>query len=154
PYVGVKYHARTNQPAQLISLHNFEGGYCGVCNVEGGITNICYLTHRDSLKDHRDIDTMEKAVLSRNPRLRELFVSAEFIHAQPEVINEISFETKRPVENHILMAGDAAGMIAPVCGNGMAIAIHSGQLLAGLVGDFCENRLDRSTMEAVYSRAW
>ena len=34
PWVGVKYHARTGQPENVISLHNFEGGYCGVCNVE------------------------------------------------------------------------------------------------------------------------
>lgn len=154
PYVGVKYHARTNHPGNLISLHNFDGGYCGVCNVENGITNICYLTHRDNLKRHKDVRIMENAIISRNPRLADLFSRAAFVLDKPEVINEISFETKSPVENHILMAGDAAGMIAPVCGNGMAIAIHSGKMLAKFIKAFCQEKTDRQTMEQDYSRAW
>ena len=39
PYMGVKYHVRSDQPHNRISLHNFPGGYCGVSNVENGITN-------------------------------------------------------------------------------------------------------------------
>ena len=70
---------------------------------------------------------MERQVLLKNPHLKRIFSEADFVFGRPEVINEISFETKDPVENHILMAGDAAGMITPVCGNGMAIAIHSGK---------------------------
>ena len=154
PFAGVKYHARTNHPDNLISLHNFERGYCGVCNVDHGVTNLCYLTHRDNLKESGGIEAMEKKVLFRNPLIRDLFSNADFIFKKPEVINEISFETKRPVENHILMAGDAAGMITPVCGNGMAMAIHSGKILADLVSAFCKNTINRETLEAEYRNAW
>ena len=52
---------------------------------------------------------------------------------KPEVINEITFEKQDPVSNHILMCGDAAGMITPLCGNGMAMAIHSAKILSGLI---------------------
>ena len=31
------------------------------------------------------------------------------------------------------MAGDAAGMITPLCGNGMAMAIHSAKILTDLI---------------------
>jgi flavin-dependent dehydrogenase len=154
PYVGVKYHARTNYPDDLISLHNFEGGYCGVSKVDGGITNLCYLTHRDNLKQAGDIRAMEKAVLFRNPLIRNIFMEADFIFEKPEVINEISFATKGAVENHILMAGDAAGMITPVCGNGMAIAIHSGKILAGFVKAFCQGKIERVALEDGYRAAW
>ena len=53
PYVGVKYHVRTQHPSNLIALHNFRGGYCGISNIEDGKTNLCYLTHRDNLKKFR-----------------------------------------------------------------------------------------------------
>lgn len=154
PFVGVKYHMRSAQPENLISLHNFTGGYCGVCNVEGGITNVCYLTHRDNLRKFGTIEEMERNVLFSNPHLRDLFGDSAFIFKRPEVINEISFETKGPVENHILMAGDAAGMIAPLCGNGMAIAIRSAKILAEQVVSFCNDRIDRQSMEDQYRIRW
>ncbi len=154
PYVGVKYHVRSDQPADLISLHNFPGGYCGVCNVEDGVTNLCYLTIRDNLRRYGDIQEMEKNVLFTNPLIKKLFTESTFLFRKPEVINEISFETQRPIENHILMAGDAAGMITPVCGNGMAIAIHSAKLLSNLIVEFCDNRINRTTLEERYYQAW
>lgn len=49
PYVGVKYHIKTNYPYDLIALHNFNGGYLGISNIEAGKTNFCYLVHRDRL---------------------------------------------------------------------------------------------------------
>jgi flavin-dependent dehydrogenase len=154
PYIGVKYHVRSNHPDDLISLHNFPGGYCGVCNVEDGITNLCYLTHRENLKAFGEIREMERKVLYTNPLIEEIFTQSTFILEKPEVINEVSFETKGPVENHILMAGDAAGMITPVCGNGMAIAIHSAKILSELVTDFCRSKISRGSLEARYRQAW
>lgn len=154
PYVGVKYHIRCDQPDNVIALHNFHGGYCGVCAVEDGITNLCYLTHRDNVKAFGNLADMEKAVLFRNPKIRELFDGASFVFGKPEVINEISFETKAPVENHILMAGDAAGMITPVCGNGMAIAIRSAKIVSDLIKEFCAGRIDRLVLEERYSHLW
>jgi flavin-dependent dehydrogenase len=154
PYVGVKYHIRSDQPENLISLHNFSGGYCGVCNVEGGVTNLCYLSHRDNVRKFGDLKQMEIEILCRNPFLQDIFLNSTFIFKKPEVINEISFETKGPVENHILMAGDAAGMITPVCGNGMAIAIHSAKILSDLLKEYCLDKIDREVLERRYRISW
>ena len=154
PYVGVKYHVRTHQPEDLISIHNFPGGYCGVSNIEEGVTNLCYLVRREQLKKYGDIPQMEAAALHSNPLLRKIFDDAGFLFQKPEVINEVSFETKGPVENHMLMVGDAAGMIAPVCGNGMAMAIHSAKIVSRLVQDYCAGRLNRQQLEKEYQREW
>lgn len=152
PYVGIKYHAKTNHPEHIIALHNFKGGYCGVSRVEDAKTNICYLVHRDQLKQAGSIEVLEKKVLFENPNLQKLFTQAEFIFHKPEVINEISFETKEPVCNHILMVGDAAGMIAPLCGNGMAMAIHSAKILSDLI---IENKnFSLNELEKLYSKLW
>jgi flavin-dependent dehydrogenase len=155
PYVGVKYHVRTSFPDDLIALHNFEGGYCGVSNVENDITNLCYLVHRDVVRTYKGIGEMEKAVLYKNPHLRELFTTSDFLFDRPETINEITFETKEPVYRHVLMVGDAAGMITPLCGNGMAMAIHSAKLACDHVKQFIlDKRYSRQQMETDYARTW
>lgn len=154
PFVGVKYHVRTDNPTNQIALHNFQGGYCGINSVENGISNICYLSERENLKKFGSIEVMEENILHRNPHLKYLFANSDFLLQKPEVINEISFETKLPVENHILMAGDSAGMIAPLCGNGMAIAVHSAKIAVDVISDFFAAKISRAEMERRYARAW
>jgi menaquinone-9 beta-reductase len=155
PYIGVKYHVRTNHPDDLIALHNFPGGYCGMSNIEDGKTTLCYLSHRENLKRFRNIREMEEKILFQNPLLRSVFMNSEFLFERPEVINEISFETKAPVNNHVLMAGDAAGMIAPLCGNGMAMAIHSSKILSELVIRYVEDKnFSREKLEKTYQHEW
>lgn len=155
PYVGVKYHLRTDHPQDLIALHNFPGGYCGMSCVEDNKVNLCYLTNRKNLKAYRNIADMERAVLFRNPKLKFIFENAEFLLNPPETINEISFETKSPVEDHILMAGDAAGMITPLCGNGMAMAIHAGKILSELIiKHYREQSFSRELLERTYTSVW
>ncbi len=155
PYVGVKYHVRTNHPHNLIALHNFRGGYCGISNIEDGKTNLCYLTHRDNVKKFKNICEMETEVLFENPHLRSIFENSEFLFEKPETINEISFETKEPVWNHILMTGDAAGMITPLCGNGMAMAIHSAKILSDLIKEnFESGKFNRIQQEKQYASSW
>lgn len=156
PYVGVKYHIRLSDfPADLISLHNFQNGYCGISQVENNTINLCYLTHRENVRSHGTLRAMEEAVLYRNPFLKRIFNEAEFLFDRPETINEISFEPKSPVENHILMSGDAAGMITPLCGNGMAMAIHSAKILSEYLLRFCrESSYTREMLERNYSASW
>lgn len=156
PYVGVKYHVRIPAyPDNLITLHNFSNGYCGISRVEGGVINVCYLTHRDNVRAHGSIRAMEEAVLFRNPFIQDIFEQAEFLFERPETINEISFETKGPVDNHILMGGDAAGMITPLCGNGMAIAIHSAKLISEHILRYIhETNYNRDQLEHDYAAAW
>jgi len=154
PYVGVKYHVRIDHKPGLIALHNFKDGYCGISNVEDGKTNLCYLTHRKNMKEHGNIRKMEEEVLFRNPFLKSIFERALFLFEKPEVINEISFETKKPVEDHVLMVGDAAGMITPLCGNGMAMAIHSAKIASKWLTRFSIGEIDRAEMEAGYSSEW
>jgi menaquinone-9 beta-reductase len=156
PYVGVKYHIRMKEfPDDLIALHNFKDGYCGISRVEDDRINLCYLTHRKNVKDYGNLRAMEEAILFQNPFLKKIFEESTFLFDKPETINEISFETKAPVEQHILMAGDAAGMITPLCGNGMAIAIHSAKILSEHILRFChEDNYSREKMEQDYTNRW
>ena len=155
PYIGVKYHINTELVSpDVIELHNFSGGYCGISKVENEAFNLCYLSHRDNLSSHKELPKMEAAILHQNPFLEKIFKESKFLFEQPEVINEISFEKKEPVFSHILMSGDSAGMIAPLCGNGMAMAIHSAKILSTLILKFFEEEINREELENSYSIEW
>jgi menaquinone-9 beta-reductase len=154
PYVGVKYHIRTAHPSNRIALHNFKDGYCGISNVEEGKSTLCYLTHRNNVKQFGNLKEMEEKVLFQNPFLKTIFTQSEFLFEKPEVINEISFATKSPIENHVLMSGDAAGMITPLCGNGMAMAIHSAKVASEEIEKYCSGILSRNELEQNYSSKW
>lgn len=154
-YIGVKYHVRIDYPEDLVALHNFPGGYCGINRVENGIYNLCYLAKKKILKISGNIAEMEAKYLHKNPRLREIWQQAEFLWEKPEVINEVSFAPKKPVENGILMLGDAAGLITPLCGNGMAMAIHAGAAAAKLLSATdASERMDPAMIEKKYSEWW
>ena len=72
----------------------------------------------------------------------------------PLTISQISFEDKPKIENHVLMIGDSAGLIHPLCGNGMAMAIHSAKIASELVDDFLQNKISRASMESNYISIW
>ena len=154
PYLAVKYHLHANLPTDLIALHNFENGYAGISAIEDEKFCFCYLTTRNNLKRHGTIPEMEKKVLSLNPFLKEVFRESEFLYGHPEVINEISFAPKTAVTDHILCAGDAAGLITPLCGNGMAMALHSGKMLTEAVKSYFLEHGNRQQLEENYTRAW
>jgi flavin-dependent dehydrogenase len=155
PYLGVKHHLRLPDfPRDLIALHNFADGYAGISAIEDGKLCFCYLTTRHNLKTHGTIAQLEARVLAQNPHLARILTEAEFLYAQPEVINEISFAPKSCVENHVLMCGDAAGLITPLCGNGMAMAMHGAAIAANHLQSFLAGRTTRAQLEVAYRREW
>lgn len=154
PYIGVKHHLRLDFPPDLIALHNFKDGYAGIVAIEDGRFCLCYLTTRQNLKACGSIPEMEQRLLARNPFLKQAYAQAEFLYPQPEVINEISFAPKACVEDHVLMCGDAAGLITPLCGNGMAMAIHSAKLLSTHLLPYLQGQGSRNQLEAAYRQEW
>ena len=157
PYLGVKYHIKTDFPKNTIQLDNFEGGYCGINKIEDDLFCLCYLTKNDQLKKYGSIPEMEKNVLYKNPHLKHIFENSEFVWDKPETINEISFERKSILENHILMSGDSAGMIAPLCGNGMAMAIRSAKVLSDVIIKHASQNIlgnIRANLEKEYAQIW
>ncbi len=154
-YIGVKYHIRYPQPKEKIALHNFYNGYCGISNIEDRKCCLCYLTTANNLQQNNNsIRQMEENILWQNPKLKEIFSSAEFLYAAPFAISQISFNKKKQVENNILMIGDAAGMITPLCGNGMSMAMHAAKLAFENIHPFLQQKTTRLQMEQSYTNQW
>ncbi|MCL7762071.1 NAD(P)/FAD-dependent oxidoreductase [Polaribacter sp. Z014] len=155
PYLGVKIHVKGSFKEDLVALHNFKGGYCGVSKVENDAINLCYITNYASFKKYKNIDDFQEQVVFKNQFLKEIFNNSQAIFEKPLTISQISFETKKPVENHILMCGDSAGMIHPLCGNGMSMAIQSAQIASKLILNYLKGEIEsRNELEKQYIRQW
>ena len=155
PWLAVKAHYSGKVSDGMVALHNFNGGYCGVSKVENDIINICYLADYATFKKYKNIEDYQKNVLYKNKHLKSVFENSNLLFDKPLTISQISFDKKRPVENHILMIGDAAGLIHPLCGNGMAMAIHSAKIASELILDYhSENITSRSILEKQYAEQW
>ncbi|MBC7887646.1 MAG: FAD-dependent monooxygenase [Ferruginibacter sp.] len=154
-YIAVKYHIKTTFPADTIALHNFKNGYCGISTIEADQCCLCYLTTSANLKlNNNSIPEMERNVLSKNKYLQTIFEKSELLYKSPVTISQISFSKKSQVDNHILLLGDAAGMITPLCGNGMSMALHSSKIAAAFIGAYLQNSISREEMEKGYAKKW
>jgi flavin-dependent dehydrogenase len=154
-YIAVKYHIKTNWPANVIGLHNFRGGYCGISRIEDDKYCLCYLTTAANLKrNSNSIPLMQEKILFRNPALKNIFLTSEFLFKTPLVISQISFSKKSLIENNMLMLGDSSGMIAPLCGNGMSMALYSSKLASASIHFFFQKQLVREEMEQEYAQRW
>jgi len=154
-WLAVKAHYNYDFPEDTVALHNFEGGYCGLSKVENNAVNACYLTTFKSFKKAGNIDALQKNNLSKNPYLKHFFSHSKSIFEKPLTISQVSFQKKEPVEDHVFMLGDSAGLIHPLCGNGMAMAIHSAKIFSELfLKEYITGSIDRNKLEHNYKTLW
>ena len=155
PWLGVKAHYKADFPNNLVALHSFEGGYCGLSKTETGAVNACYLATYASFKRFGNVTDFQNNVLSQNPHLKDFFSRASMLFPKPLTISQISFEKKSPVESGIFMVGDSAGLIHPLCGNGMAMAIMGAKMFSELfLGHFGKREFTLQLLEKEYRRVW
>lgn len=155
PYLAVKMHVKGNFSENVVALHNFKGGYCGVSMVENDLINLCYITEFEAFKQFKDVEEFQQKVLFKNHHLKTIFENSTAVFDAPLTISQISFSNKSQVESHIIMCGDTAGMIHPLCGNGMSMAIRSAQLACeALIDFFQDTSISRDQMEQTYQKSW
>ena len=154
-YVGVKYHARLDKPDDVIELHCFHRGYCGISPVEEGKHCICYLTSEKKLRAAGNtITRLEERIRSENPLLGKALREAVMLTGRPVTVSQIGFSPRNRVNDHVLMLGDAAGMIPPLCGNGMSMALHSSKLALDPISRYLQGSISRESMEREYRVRW
>ncbi|WP_367209010.1 NAD(P)/FAD-dependent oxidoreductase [Sphingobacterium sp. R2] len=155
PWIAVKAHYFADFPSDLIALHHFKGGYCGISKVEDSQVNLCYLADLDTFKRYKNIEDFQQYVLSKNRYLKCFFEHSKLIFDKPLTISQFSFDKKSAVEDHILMIGDTAGLIHPFCGNGMAMAIHGAKIASELIVDYYNGHIhSRNQLERAYVSQW
>jgi menaquinone-9 beta-reductase len=154
-YIGVKYHIESNLANNRIELHNFKDGYCGISKVDMNRFCLCYLSKSSNLQSAgNDLKKMEETVLYQNPFLKKHFTNSKFLYDKPLIISNVYFEPKTTNQNGVLLLGDAAGAITPLCGNGMSMAMRSSKILANLLIAYFDEKIDKKTLFEQYKLSW
>lgn len=154
PYVAFKAHFAGEAREGAIELYPFPFGYCGVLGDENGEVNVCWIGRSDQLKSaggspEKLIDTILAQNAALASRISRLERDQDFLAA-----GQISFRQKELFALDVCMIGDAAGMIAPLCGDGMAMALRSAELAAPLVDRFLSGALDPASLKRAYGKMW
>lgn len=172
PFLGLKRHLRATDDdvgranfaalAGSVELYVFDGGYCGLAPIETGAVNACLLLHRRFVAPLADAawPTVLAAAGRANPalaaRLQGLAPADDTVHA----VAQVSLHFKDRGNALALFAGDAAGMIAPLAGDGQAMALGGAVRLADLIAHALPgagSRLDdddRARLAAAWNGAW
>ncbi|MEJ2162585.1 MAG: NAD(P)/FAD-dependent oxidoreductase [Robiginitalea sp.] len=155
PWMGIKMHYRARYPSDKVGLYCFKGGYGGLSVTETGSVNFCYLIHKERFRETPNLDSCTRRLLQEHPSLGEILESATPLFKAALGISNIAFGRKDLVSNHILLSGDAAQLIHPLCGNGMAMAIETGRIQSHFAAGFLQGSVkDRTIMERQYRQAW
>lgn len=155
PTFALKAHYHGPPLGRRVELHGFDGGYCGLAEIEGGQINLCLLAETRVLRAcGGDPQRLVAQVLPTNPALAAWLADAERISDRFLAISQIPFIPKRAVVNDVLLLGDAAGLISPLAGDGMAMALGAAEMVAPLVMATLAGRLGGAALTAAYTRQW
>lgn len=150
---GFKRHYRGAPDDHSIELHSFGRGYLGVNAVDGGRTNICGLVHAERLSGHKGRwDSFVDRIRLEHPQIDAMY--SKFLPAQDGFLTSepVIFRARSPVERNIVMIGDASGVIDPLTGNGMAMALQSALVAAPFIVRLLATK-DRQAVEREYVEA-
>ncbi len=131
-WMGVKAHYEGEWKSNEVALFQFDGGYCGVSKVENGKINVCYLVQTEAFKKIGNLDDFERKVMFLNPSFKSAMTGLKRTMNR-KVISQIYFGKKEKASREATFLGDSAGMIYPLAGNGMAIAIHTAKIYSELL---------------------
>jgi menaquinone-9 beta-reductase len=127
-YVETAGHAASS-PA-LGEMHIRFGRYIGVAPVPGGLTNVCLVKPwRPGNRTFGNPRDMLLGELAADPMLRDRFAGAR-LAGPPAVLGPLAVDVRDAAIDGLLIAGDAAGFVDPMTGDGLCFAIRGAELAA------------------------
>jgi flavin-dependent dehydrogenase len=139
--VGMKMYfrltpARTAALSGTIVLMLFPGGYAGLQCVEAGRTVLCVAIGGGSFQTiggtWSDVLTM---LAASSPQFDRMLAGAESLLSRPVAVAGVPYGFLHPAnadDASLFRVGDQAAVIPSLTGDGIAIALHSGSLAAGV----------------------
>ena len=117
-------------PTPVGEMHVRRGYYIGVAPIPGGLTNVC-LVKPSGAGDPElgDPAALLTRVLARDPQLRDRAAGARLI-GPPIVLGPLAVDVRDAAIDGLLLAGDAAGFIDPMTGDGLRFATHGAEFAA------------------------
>lgn len=133
PMVGIKCAFAPSPSGRealegTIALALFADGYAGLQMVEGGRANLCLATRESRLRAAGGPAGMVATAIRESALLGEAIGDAAPLDARPLAVARVPYGYVRraSIAEGVYAVGDQAGVIPSFCGDGMAIALHSG----------------------------
>src|SRR5581483_12440807 len=131
-YEGVEPcgQAPPDRAAAFGEMHVRRHGYVGVAPVGPGLTNVCVVRPSapgDAVMS--DPVGLLDATLTSDAQLAPRFADARRV-TRPVVLGPLAVDVVPPALEGLLLAGDAAGFIDPMTGDGLRFAFRGGELAA------------------------
>lgn len=108
-------------------MHVRETRYIGVAPLAPGLSNVCIVTAQRQALAHPAALLLH--VLRTEPELAARFASARMVE-RPVMLGPLAVECAAPGCAGLLLAGDAAGFVDPMTGDGLRFAMRGAELAA------------------------
>lgn len=108
-------------------MHVRRGAYFGIAPMPGGAANVCVVT--GPRPEGRDPADIMRRVINADRAIAMRFASATFL-GKPRVLGPLAAEATACGVEGLLLAGDAAGFVDPMTGDGLHLAMRGGILAA------------------------
>jgi flavin-dependent dehydrogenase len=138
-----------------VVLHVFHGGYLGLSLVEEGRISLGALaTPSVAQEAHHDFDRLLARLSAESPAL-----AADLAGLAPEpgpalVSEPVHLGARGATWREVLLAGDAAGVVDPYTGSGMALALRTGEAAGALLAEHAAGRVAATALASEWARRW
>jgi geranylgeranyl reductase family protein len=112
-------------------MHVRSDGYIGVAPLPGDVANVCVVRELNNIfrAQRANAESIIDRAVCEDPVLRERFVSARQISSVTS-LGPLAVECRAAGYPGLLLAGDAAGFVDPMTGDGLRFALRGGELAA------------------------
>jgi len=112
-------------------MHVRSDGYIGVAPLPGDIANVCVVRELKNIFRAQRVNAegVIDLAVRQDPVLRERFVGARQI-SEVTSLGPLAVECRAAGYPGLLLAGDAAGFVDPMTGDGLRFALRGGELAA------------------------
>lgn len=132
---GAYFEGVEEMTSDLGEMHVRPHHYMGVAPVPGGVANVCYVS--EAREGFRNPATLLSSRLAADPLLRDRFAHARL--ASPvTLLGPLAVDVPVAGAPGLLLAGDAAGFIDPITGDGLRFALRGGELAADTARHFLD----------------
>ena len=144
-WIGMKGHYYENDSLPSCDLYFFEGGYCGVQPLSGGIVNAAAMARADIANNLQTVFSMNPDLEARSRNWRP---AIDAVSTAPLI-----FRPAKTQDRGMILVGDAAAFMDPFAGDGISMALYSGRLAAQALSSYLGNHCSLQSAMGEYERA-
>jgi flavin-dependent dehydrogenase len=132
-------------------MHVRSGRYVGLAPLPGGLTNVCLVAPAPALQRAGGAERALSRAVAEDPMLAERFVGARAA-TRPAVLGPLGVDGRAAGVPGLLLAGDAAGFVDPMTGDGLRFAVEGAEIAADVALGALARGGDRAHVELARRR--